>query len=1005
MKATNWLVLVLVFSGIILGGSLWFSLFFLEIRINDAMYLAKAGVSFWRVWSLDNQVFTASILLTVCSMITFWPRSSLYQLYSSFARRMGLIPLGKRVIPLWRILQFLSLFGFYVLNGGYSISGVNVAFLLFLSVTGAITISPNQLGTLVNLIFTPYSSTDLVISLIPAMEALNFYFGLISTFLIFTVIRLVISGIADFIGEFKIIDMIMKICISLSIITIGGLFTIPSWVVNVGTYLSFTQIMVGSSIFLVPLIYLTYWKFKSTGSYRSTRSNQLTQLKKNISNLESKIKTLQEKTDRTKKQTESLVNYYQKRREAAYEMHQIKNRVYEYPEELPVGELTILAIPLVIIFLSTPLFHYFTYGIGMDGAQYTPWLYNTQINKELEISQWVVNNDVIKNSTIDNFINQIDVNDTFVPSDVTSVRQWDGPHAYTKMRNQIGVNWMTLADSDIIFWEDHEYWMAPLSLNTEVTTSDFISQHFLYTHAEGLIAINAYTGSILDSVEFESIFGVESDYPLYYSDGYDPYVEVYVDYPGFEETGEHDYAGEPDYVIAGLESFVWFLLRGQFSFMGQSLDMLIQRDVRHRVQSILLQGLTTEVTSGNSDVYPVFSPDGDLLFAVPIYTNYQLTTGYAHYPYYRYLGLATVDVSTGELEFYKNPTVNENSTFLEKTYYDFYNWQDMPNWLSVQHRYPEDLWENQLYIDFYYHVDTPEEWRNNEDVFHRPLGTDVNYLIMNLNGSNRYVGAQIVEFASAQGQNLAGLYLVNVGSSDFGEMTFYRAGGSGVNALLGPTAAQQALTSDTQVAQFLELLGNHEIGNIYLYQIQGNLLYVLPIYKDIGGSGATITKLSGVGLVEATTGESVSLGIDILEAYVNLFGIGNQTTTGLNVSLNTLAFNPLSITNGSETDLLIQTTNNDPTFHNVSLNIVTYSDNINVSYHGVELSPTVYASNYTFSTNTWELGPSDFFGTTFEISATLDSGSVLQQYYVTVQLIVDDEIMGTEQIYLTVTQT
>jgi hypothetical protein len=910
--------------------------------------------------------------------------------------------LGKRIIPLWRVLQVLGLFAFYVFNGGYSLSGVNVAFLLFLSLTGAITISPNDYWTLLALIFNPYSDTTLVQSLIPAMEALNFYSGLISTFLIFTVIRLALSGVADIIGDFNILLGIQKGCLAMSLVGLGGLFTIQSWSVNVGTYLTLVQTFTVTAIFLVPIVFIAFYRRKSLSGYRENRSNQLNSLNKNLSNLEERIKKLQNDASRTPKQTEELVAGYQKRREYVLQINQIKNRKYELPEEIPVKELAFISIPLAIIFFVTPLFHTFAYGIGMNGAQFTSWSYIPEIQKKIDITQWAADNDRVMQSTIEDFTSQGNYNNSFDPSDLVSVRQWDSVHSEKKMRNQIGVNWMKLADSDIVYWQGSEYWVAPLTINPEGVEFDFISRSFLFTHAEGLVAINAFTGLILDDASFLSTFGVASDEPLYYNDGYDPYLEVYVNYPEFQETGTYSYTGEPDYTLAGFESILWFLSKGQLSYLGQTIDMLLQREVRQRVQTMLLQGLTTEISYAQSDVYPMFSPTGDLYFSVPIYTNYPLTSGYTDYPYYRYMGLAHVNVSNGTIALYKNPIADQNSTFLESTYYTYYDWKDMPTWIQEQHRYPEDLWENQLSIDFFHHVDSAELWRNQEDVFHIPDGTDVNFLIMDINNTERFIGAQIVEFNRAQGANLAGIYLVGGSNDNFGEVTFYRAGGTGTNSLLGPTAAQQALTSDTAVAQFLQLLGTHQIGNIYLYQIRGRLLYVIPIYKDIGGAGATITKLSGVGLVEATTGENVSLGVDVIEAYINLFGIGNVTTSETDVTLGTLEFNPSPMLNGSVADLPIVINNDDDVFHNVSINIATFTPNINMSWYGSPITPTVYGSNNTFSFGTWELGPGDYFGTNIQVTGILDTGTVLQQYLLIVQLIVDDEIVFTTQAFLIV---
>jgi hypothetical protein len=432
------------------------------------------------------------------------------------------------------------------------------------------------------------------------MEALNFYSGLISTFLIFTVIRLFLSAVADVIGDFNILLGIQKGSLAMALIGLGGLFTIQSWRVNVGTYLTLVQTFTTVAIFLVPIVVIAFYRRKSLSGYRENRSNQLNSLNKQLSNLEERIKKLQNDSSRTPKQTEELVNGYQKRRQLVLQVNQIKNRKYELPEEIPVKELIYISIPLAILFFVTPLFHTFAYGIGMNGAQYTSWLYTPEIQKELDITQWAADNDRIVESTIEDFTSQGDYNDTFDPNDLISIRQWDSVHSEKKMRNQIGVNWMKLADSDIVYWEGTEYWVAPLTINPEGVEFDFISRSFLFTHAEGLVAINAFTGLILDDSSFLSTFGVASDVPLYYNDGFDPLLEVYVNYPGFEETGTYSYTGDPDYTLTGIESMLWFLSKLQFSYLGQTIDMLLQREVRNRQVKVMFTLCSVQLESSSS---------------------------------------------------------------------------------------------------------------------------------------------------------------------------------------------------------------------------------------------------------------------------------------------------------------------------------------------------------------------------------------------------------------------
>jgi len=39
-------------------------------NIYQSTYSAKAGVNFWETWTLENNIFTASLLLTLLSVIT-----------------------------------------------------------------------------------------------------------------------------------------------------------------------------------------------------------------------------------------------------------------------------------------------------------------------------------------------------------------------------------------------------------------------------------------------------------------------------------------------------------------------------------------------------------------------------------------------------------------------------------------------------------------------------------------------------------------------------------------------------------------------------------------------------------------------------------------------------------------------------------------------------------------------------------------------------------------------
>ena len=167
--------------------------------IFQSTYDAKAGgIDFWATWTLKNNIFTASLLLTILSMITLPQRSTFLSFLSGLAQT-GAIPrrLELRSAIAWRVLQFGGLFVYYVATGGYSVTGQNVAFLMMLMGDGSISISSGELTTLFALPFSPGTSASSIVSIVPAMEAYQLYMGLISTFLLFTAGRVALSVVTD----------------------------------------------------------------------------------------------------------------------------------------------------------------------------------------------------------------------------------------------------------------------------------------------------------------------------------------------------------------------------------------------------------------------------------------------------------------------------------------------------------------------------------------------------------------------------------------------------------------------------------------------------------------------------------------------------------------------------------------------------------------------------------------------------------------------------------------
>jgi hypothetical protein len=455
---------------------------------------------------------------------------------------------------------------------------------------------------------------------------------------------------------------------------------------------------------------------------------------------------------------------------------------------------------------------------------------------------------------------------------VSLVRQWDHDASYTKMKNQIGVNWMQLSASQIINLNGHEYWAAPTTIN--YPANDWISHRLIYTHAARIILIDSHTG---DYVTVQQAFGVKDEPLIYYGETLSD--DVYVHVRGFEEIGNASYVGAPDYTLSGWQRMLWFLVKeGQVGFAftppQDSIMMLYDRDVYQRVQDILIGGLTTD-----SATYLV--TDGSrIYYCVQVYTNYPIHSGFSGSNYLRFFGVVLVDIENGQMYPY---VVAKPDGFLVDFYRQYYSsWKAPPDWLVSQLRYPEDLLgtqanPGQLDVAFQYHVSDPFIWRSGSDFYERPAATEVLYILETFGNRTDFVGLQLVEYQSSPGRNLAGMFIA-YGSDQLGKLVLYRISNS-TTQLIGPSAALQAVETDDYVRQQLTLLPNYRLGNILLYLIGSHLYYFIPVYINTQVQNAVITKMAFVTIIDATTGAKVAVGEDSAQAYYAISG-GVPTIVG-----------------------------------------------------------------------------------------------------------------------------
>ena len=501
-------------------------------------------------------------------------------------------------------------------------------------------------------------------------------------------------------------------------------------------------------------------------------------------------------------------------------------------------------------------FYYFNWNNNYLAYQWYP-----QTQKQITVTRWAAGLDSIH---VENITNLPTSNPT---TTLDLVRQWDQQAAAVINTKEIGAyNWMGLASSEIVFYNGTEYWVSPTA--PVFPSTDWISEHLIYTHAAKVLVVNTHNGSVVPTT---SAFGISSEPPIYYGEGPGFSQSVYVHVPGYDEIQNASYSGAPDYVLNGWQKPMWFTFaEGQlgFAFSGQSIDMLWNRNIFSRVGDILIPGLTMDPSAY------IVSDGRNLYYAVQVYIDYPLQSGFSASPYLRFFGVVLVNIQDGAMQGYtvSNLLGTNSSDFLTSFYQNYYSsWSSPPAWLVPQLRYPEQLLGSpsvagQLDYDFVYHVSDPFVFRSGTQFYERAGNSTVQYIPFAVGNSTYFVGLQLVQYQGVVSKNLGALY-VAYGGDRLGRIYLYQNPSQSA-LIIGPAAAENALTTNQQVRTQLTLLPNYRFGSYLLYSVGGVLTYFVAIYTNPGTAGV-VTQLPFMTAINPSTG-AVGVGSDATAAFTSL---------------------------------------------------------------------------------------------------------------------------------------
>ncbi len=926
----------------------------LDWKILDIMYLNKAGVSWWATYSLNGLLFFVGIPMAI--IITFfglpWESKTLNLVYMSDRFSSRRIPQWY-IVAAWKAILFVG--SYLVLTFIFTENMRYVALLFQSSASGVGDWS--QVPAVFQLIFNPMVPTNVVANLISTIEVqYTIFFTFTTLFLIIIGVRVVFDLIHYFgrVGRSTEYPEI-RVLASISFIVVLALFWIllgvPYIEVDVGTQFFVLQILI-LFVFFVTICAIS---FGLTIFGRFGRAG---------------------------------------------EVPRMNRRVY-------VG-LGIVAIALIV---GPALYTGYLVAGPIQGQMWEPWHWNPLVTKEIQFTNWAGGPDTTE-LPYEELVNNSGVSDGEV---LGHSRLWDFEASRNKMRSQTIANWMSLSDSDIVYVGGREYWITPYSL-TPPSRDDFHKEYILYTHAEGASALDASsaTGEFLTGSQFLSIFGVNANFPIYYGEspptaynnGFEGFVLV--DTTIAPETGVYSWEGEPDYRLSGaelaLKKLIWSIEDLSFTWLAFNepvANMLIHRDIQNRVEAILLPFMYTD-----NDPYLVFNRiDREAFYCVPIFSGYPMQLQYAQSSYLRLLGFAVINSANGEITWVRNPNADPAQFFIESLYENWYPWVDVPAWLEDQLRYPEELIDFQLAVDFYYHVTDPWVWRNYSDFFEKPHSQpDIHYVLFPFNGSLHWVGYQAVRYIRHEAQKMAGFYLFKNGPN-VGTGVFARAGTLDpttqvpTSPVFGVDAAVESF--EQQARSDLVLIQPYRIGNRLLMTLSERLVYLFPVYAEQAQGQSLVETLVFVGMVDAENINHVAYGATAAEAYAQFFFGYNQTVTGVNFVETSL--DPFDIDVGEDASLNYLVKNGNSSTNDVIIQLAVYSPNFDIYYHNTNVTSSFSSGVFLYNVGMSTMYPMDLMGGTITIHAkNLDPGVLLTTFIIELRIIVDGVHTETEYFYLTV---
>jgi hypothetical protein len=200
--------------------------------------------------------------------------------------------------------------------------------------------------------------------------------------------------------------------------------------------------------------------------------------------------------------------------------------------------------------------------------------------------------------------------------------------------------------------------------------------------------------------------------------------------------------------------------------------------------------------------------------------------------------------------------------------------REVPEWLTTQIRYPEEMFIWQISKFNTYHVVDPKAYIETKDFYAVAGDSDESvphYAFAKPPGfeSPEFVGIQLLQLKDSQSNNLVGYIVVQNDLENLGKMTFYSIPADSPVEFIGPASAKTMLTGSPEYQEAKKPFDKAGPlpGEKTLYRVGDYDVYFIPIF--VNAAGRQIGIVSAVGAASATGTYFVGFGDTPEQAFEN----------------------------------------------------------------------------------------------------------------------------------------